>query len=220
MPTYTTRTFLDIVNRLSPSVPGCPTPVIEQYVRDAAIESCERTLAWRYEQPRIRLVPGAHDYAYEAPDDSEVHAFLTATVNGNSLKPLTIEQLYDIYPKWPNQDANERAEPRYITQLDPDNFSVAPIPDDSKTYDVRMIVCLKPLRTATKMDKKFLDELENVIMHGALQHLLVLPDRTWSDRELASYHARQFAFKLSERRARTNLGAAKASMRVQAQKFA
>ena len=29
---YTTRTFLDIVNRLSPSVPGCPTPVIEQYV--------------------------------------------------------------------------------------------------------------------------------------------------------------------------------------------
>ena len=220
MPTYTTRTFLDIVNRLSPSVPGCPTPVIEQYVRDAAIEACERTLAWRYEQPRIRLVPGAHDYAYEAPDDSEVHAFLTATVNGNSLKPLTLEQLYDIYPKWPNQDANERAEPRYITQLDPDNFSVAPIPDDSTTYDIRMIVCLKPLRTATKMDKKFLDELENVIMHGALQHLLVLPDRTWSDRELASYHAKQFAFKLSERRARTNLGAAKASMRVQAQKFA
>ena len=142
MPTYTTRTFLDIVNRLSPSVPGCPTPVIEQYVRDAAIEACERTLAWRYEQPRIRLVPGAHDYAYEAPDDSEVHAFVTATVNGNSLKPLTLEQLYDIYPKCPNQDANERAEPRYITQLDPDNFSVAQIPDDSKTYDVRMIVCL------------------------------------------------------------------------------
>jgi len=220
MPTYTTRTFLDIVNRLSPSVPGCPTPVIEQYVRDAAIEACERTLAWRYEQPKIRLVPGAHDYAYEGPDDAEIHAFLTATVNGRALKPITLEQLYDIYPKWPDQSVNERAEPMYITQLDPDNFSVAPIPDNSTTYDVRMIVCLKPLRTATKMDKKFLDELENVIMHGALQHLLVLPDRTWSDRELASYHAKQFAFKLSERRARTNLGAAKASMRVQAQKFA
>ena len=27
-----TRTFLDIVNRLSPSVPGCPTPVTEQYL--------------------------------------------------------------------------------------------------------------------------------------------------------------------------------------------
>jgi hypothetical protein len=128
--------------------------------------------------------------------------------------------LYDLYPTWPNQSANEYAEPRYITQLDPDNFSVAPLPDSTQNYDVRMIVCLKPLRTATKMDKKFLDELENVIMHGALQHLLVLPDRTWSDRELASYHAKQFAFKLSERRARTNIGASKSSVRVQAQKFA
>ena len=128
--------------------------------------------------------------------------------------------MYDLYPTWPNQNSNEYAEPRYITQLDPDNFSVAPLPDSSQNYDVRMIVCLKPLRTATKMDKKFLDELENVIMHGALQHLLVLPDRTWSDRELASYHAKQFAFKLSERRARTNIGASKSSVRVQAQKFA
>ena len=48
MPIYTNRSFSDVVNRLSPSVPGCPTPVIEQYVRDAAIEACERTLAWRY----------------------------------------------------------------------------------------------------------------------------------------------------------------------------
>ena len=34
------RTFVDISNRLSPSVPGCPTPIIEQYVRDTAIETC------------------------------------------------------------------------------------------------------------------------------------------------------------------------------------
>lgn len=214
------RTFLSIVTRLSPSVPGCPTPVVEQYVRDAAIEACEKTLAWRYEQPRIRLVPGAYDYEYDTPNDAEVHAVLTATVNENRLTPVTLEQMYDMYPKWPNQAIDERAEPRYVTQLDPDHFSLAPVPDNSVTYDVRMIVCLKPLRTATKMDKTVLDELENVIMHGALQHLLVLPDRTWSDRELATYHAKQFVMKTAERRARTNLGASKASMRVQMQRFA
>ena len=220
MAAYTTRTFLDIVNRLSPSVPGCPTPVTEQYVRDAAIEACERTLAWRYEQPRIRLTKGAAEYPYESPSDAEVHAFITATCNGEQLLPVTLEHIYDLYPKWPNQETTEYSKPRYVTQLDPDNFMVAPQPDDLTSYDVRMIVCLKPLRTATKMDKTVLDDLENVIMHGALQHLLVLPDRTWSDRELASYHAKQFAFKISERRARSNLGASRASMRVQMQKFA
>lgn len=214
------RNFNEIVTRLSPSVPGCPTPVIEQYVRDAAIVACEKTLAWRYEQPKVRLTPGAYFYQYDAPTDAEVHAFITATVNGTKLTPVTLEDLYDIYPKWPNQSVDERSEPRYITQLDPDNFAVAPLPDAAVKYDVRMIVCLKPLRTADKMDKTILDELENVIMHGALQHLLVLPDRTWSDRELASYHAKQFTVGLAERRARTNLGASKASMRVQMQRFA
>ena len=70
------------------------------------------------------------------------------------------------------------------------------------------------------MDKTALDDLENVVMHGALQHLLVLPEKPWSDRDLAAYHAKQFAFKIAERRARTNLGASRASMTVQMQKFA
>ena len=214
------RNFTDIVTRLAPSVPGCPNPVIEQYVREATIEACERTLAWRYEQPRIRLTTGAAQYPYESPDDAEVHAFITATCNGEQLTPVSMEQLYDLYPKWPNQDSTEFAKPRYITQIDPDHFMVAPQPDSLITYDVRMITCLKPLRTSTKMNRSVLDDLETLIMHGALQHLLVLPDRTWSDRELASYHARQFAFKSSERRARTNLGASRASLRVQMQKFA
>ena len=220
MPLYTTRNFSDIVNRLSPSVPGCPQPVIEQYVRDAAIEACERTLAWRYEQPSIRLTKGAAEYAYESPTDAETHAFITATCNDEQLTPVTLERLYDLYPKWPNQDSTEYATPRYITQLDPDHFMVAPQPDATVSYDIRMIICLKPLRTSTKMDKSVLDDLETVIMHGALQHLLVLPDRSWSDRELAAYHAKQFIFKLAERRARTNLGASRASMRVQMQNFA
>jgi hypothetical protein len=83
-----------------------------------------------------------------------------------------------------------------------------------------MIVALKPLRDSSGMDKSVLDDLENVIMHGALQHLLVLPDKNWSDRELATYHAKQYLSKITERRARANLGAARASMSVQMRPFA
>lgn len=214
------RKFSELVTRLAPSVPGAPNVVVEQYVRDAAIEACERTLAWRHEQPPIRLTQSAHDYAYDPPNFAEVHAIITATINGAKMTPVSLEQLHDIYPKWPFGSADEEAEPRYITSIDPDNFAVAPRPDGITTYDVRMIVACKPLRTATEMDKTVLDDLENVIMHGALQHLLVLPERTWSDRELASYHAKQFAFKLAERRARANLGTGRSSMRVQYPRFA
>lgn len=210
-----TRNFSSIVTRLAPSVPGCPIPIIEQYVRDAAIEACERTLAWRYEQPKLRLTPGVYDYSYSAPADAEVHAVLTATVNGRRLTPLTLENLHDALPKWPESTKDERAEPRYLTQLDPSTFYIAPVPNDAVSYDLKMIVVVKPVRTATKMDKSVLDELENVIMHGALQHLLVLPGKDWSDRELATYHAKQFSYQLTERRARANIGAARATMTVE-----
>jgi len=216
----TQRTFLSLVNRLAPSVPGCPTPIVQQYIRDAAIEACERTLAWRYEQPAIRLTPGVYEYPYENPTGSEIHAFLTVSLNGETISPVTLEQLHTHYPDWPSSDTTKRSTPRFVCQIDVENFVVAPVPDSARTYDVRMIVALKPLRDADDMDKSAFDDLENVIMHGALQHLLVLPDRNWTDRELASYHAKQFAFKLSERRARANLGAARASMSVQMRPFA
>jgi hypothetical protein len=210
-----TRTFLSLATRLAASVPGCPQPILEQHIRDSAIDTCERTLAWRYQQPSIRLTPGVYEYPYNNPTQTEVHAFLTATVNGAPLSPLTLEQLYDTYPQWPNLDVNQRSTPQYICQLDPDSFVLAPLPDDSVAYDLRMIAVLKPLRTSTGMDKTIFDDLENVIMHGALQHLLVMPNKNWSDRELATYHAKQYLSKITERRARANLGAARASMSVQ-----
>ena len=215
-----TRTFLSLANRLAPSVPGCPQPILEQYIRDAAIECCEKTLAWRYEQPSIRLTPGVYEYPYNNPLQTEVHAFLTAAVNGAPLTPLTLEKLYMHYPNWPDLDPDQRADPRYICQLDPDNFVLAPLPDASVAYDLKMIAVLKPLRTATGMDKSIMDDLENTIMHGALQHLLVMPNKNWSDRELATYHAKQYVSKITERRARANLGAARASMSVQMRPFA
>jgi hypothetical protein len=200
-------------------VPGCPLPVISNYIRDAAVEVCERTLAWRYEQPVMQLTAGEYTYAYDTPADTEVHAFLTASVNNEIVTPLIIEDVHTKFPYWPDTSVEYRSNPRYISQLDADNFVVAPVPDDSKTYDVRMILALKPIRTASGMDKSVFDDLENVIMHGALQHLLVLPNKPWSDRELAAYHAKQYLSKTVERRARANLGAGRASVSVQFRRF-
>ena len=124
------------------------------------------------------------------------------------------------YPAWPDLTSAQLSTPQNVCQLDSDNFVLAPVPDATVVYDLKMIVALKPLRTASAMSKSVLDDIENVVMHGALQHLLVLPNRTWTDRELASYHAKQYSFKTSERRARANLGAARASMTVQMRPFA
>jgi hypothetical protein len=229
-----------------------------QYIRDAAIRTCERTLYWRYQVPLFNLLPGVSEYHYNKPINTDVHAVFEALVNTMPLERLTLEQAIALYPQWadlfsgvdpyevwlsdPSNQYNATpydgdqfngggaaalpaealvgsATPRALTQVTPDKFIILPLPDDAQVYQCRMFVALKPKRNAAGMDAFILDELEEVVMHGALQHLLVLPNQAWSDRELAAYHAKQYAFQIAERRARANLGNQRGTLRARMQPF-
>lgn len=109
--------------------------------------------------------------------------------------------------------------PQSITQVSPDKYIILPLPDADESYQCRMFLALKPKRSATGMDEVIFDELEEVLMHGTLQHLLVLPGQAWSDRELAAYHAKQYSYQTAERRARANLGTVRGTMRARMQPF-
>jgi hypothetical protein len=227
-----------------------------QYIRNAAIKACERTLAWRYAEVPYALTPGVFEYIYRNPQDTDVHAVFLASVNGERLEPLSLDSAVTRYPQWAdlyggvpfdqlwqgsgsyNEDTlNEgtfnagpqftlspeamkhASDPRVITQLTPDRFVVLPAPNDQKQHLLRLIYALKPKRASTGMDAVIFDELEDTIVHGALQELLVLPGMPWSDRELATYHAKQYLFYVMERRARANLGNVRGSMTVKMQPF-
>lgn len=252
------RTFASLVPRVQASVPGCPHATIVQYIRDAAIRTCERTLYWRYQVPLFDLQPGVSEYAYNKPEGTDVHAVFEAVVNDRPLERLTMEKSIELYPQradlysgedpsvvWsltssgafntyeyneamfngdspyvlPPESEASASTPQYITQVSPDKFIILPLPDAEQTYQCRMFVALKPKRSAIGMYEVIFDELEEVIMHGALQHLLVLPGQAWSDRELAAYHAKQYVFQTAERRARANLGNVRGLMRVRMQPF-
>ena len=304
------RAFTTLVQEVSANVPGCPQPVMLRELRKSAIRTCERTLFWRYVQPTFNLSPGAYEYAYNKPTNTDVHVVFEAMMNDQPLDRLTLEDALYRYPQWSdlfsgyapdvawsqttksplnadqfnepefNQantysaletiDASTAAdlltqesgsalllesstgtrsttsaisllyaradlsgsfnvldptmadgsEPRAICQVVPDKYVVLPMPNNDKTYTMRMFYALKPKRDADGMDEKILDELEDIIVHGALQQLLVMPNVTWADRELASYHSRQYLFHLSERRARANLSNMRGTMTARSPKFA
>lgn len=253
------KTFASLLPKVSQSVLGCPQPVIIQYIRSAAIRTCERSLLWRYAAPKFNLTPGISEYEYRKPDGSEVHVLFEAIVNGTPLERLTLEQAIAFYPKWadlysgvdpdtmwdarssavlnigqfdggafnsgPTFTVTEEAladgeQPRSICQLTPDKYVILPLPDNKKEYSMRMFYALKPKRDATGMDANIMDELEDVIIHGALQQLLVMPNVAWTDFQLASYHAKQYLFHSTERRARANLANLRGQFTVRGARFA
>jgi hypothetical protein len=117
-------------------------------------------------------------------------------------------------------DIEDASEPRSVTQVTPGKFVVLPLPDAEKPYSLRMVYALKPSRKSTGMPTAIFDELEDAITHSALQQLLVMPGMEWTDRELATYHARQSLLENTNRRARANLGILRGSLRATAPRFA
>ena len=305
----TDKAFNTLIQEVSASAPGCPQPVMLREIRKSAIRACERSLLWRHVEPTFNLSPGAYEYAYNKPTNSDVHVVFEAMMNGEPLKKLTLEEALYQYPQWAdlfsgysadvawsetskaplnakqfnNTEFNEAntysslealdstdaadlltqetgsalllessttghttsaisllyaradltgnfnildptmadgSEPRAICQVLPNRYIVLPMPDNDKTYTMRMFYALKPKRDADGMEEHVMDELEDVIVHGALQQLLVMPNVSWGDRELASYHSRQFLFHLTERRARANLSNMRGSMTARSPKFA
>lgn len=205
------RAFSTLEPIIAASAPGCPTPTIIKYVREAAIEACERTLYWRYRPSDVALTPLQSTYSYPAVMDGvftldvDVHAVLKAVlVDGPALEPMSLDFAVKRFPQW---DATDQAsEPRVICQLSNKQYILLPKPEAGSSYDLTLTLVLKPNRVATAMDAAAFNELEDVITHNTLQRLLLMPNQSWSDRDGAAYHMREYLSKLTERRARANLG--------------
>jgi hypothetical protein len=166
----------------------------------------------------IELYPQWADL-YSGEDPSVVWS-LTPPISTFNTSEFNTTQFNENAPYvLPDAIVADASTPRSITQVSPDKYVILPLPDAQATYQCRMFVALKPKRSATGMAEVILDDLEEVIMHGTLQHLLVLPNAHWSDRELAAYHAKQYTFQTAERRARANLGTNRGMMRTRMQPF-
>lgn len=128
---------------------------------------------------------------------------------------------YNVNPAFQLPDAAlaNTSQPLAFTQLNPDKFIVLPSPDNVQTYKLRMFLALKPSRTSSGMNLYAANELDEVIQHRALQKLMVMPDKPWTNTEMAAYHARQYRFTASERRAKANLTAGRGRVRVELRGF-
>lgn len=120
----------------------------------------------------------------------------------------------------PDSAVEGASEPRIFTQLTPDKYILLPLPDNDEVYTLRLFLALKPSRTASGMEDAIFTDLEDSILHSALQETLTMPNVAWGDRQLATYHAKQYHAHVNERRARANLTAARGQIRAYGDRFA
>lgn len=167
-------------------------------------EAIDKYPAWA---DRFNGLTGEELWSLTSPETLNAEEYNTLLYNGDTSITL------------PAEATEGGGTPLSITQISPDKYVVLPMPDD-QAYTIRMFYALKPTRNASGMDEAVMDELEQIITHGALQQLLVMPKVVWNDNTLASYHARQYLSLVNERRARANMNANRASLTVRMVPFA
>lgn len=165
---------------VAPDVPGCPNPVIDEAVMQAAIEFCKRVPVLRADYgPEAML---AADNAYTHPTDHKVYRLLQAWVDEQEVAAAHADQ-FSGAGNWIAQTGTPSALVYSETGYRP-----YPLATGQMTARVALI----PDLAATDLDDALYTHHQEAITHGALYRLHARPKREWSDIELAAWHKSMF----------------------------
>ncbi|MGX0136349.1 phage adaptor protein [Cupriavidus metallidurans] len=198
--------------KVLPLCPGCPEPVAFEHIRNAAIEFCEETKLWRFDDA---FELGDEPNLVCAPQGSVIHQLERVDFNGRKLDPASIGWLDDYSPDWRSDTNMLTGEPKYFTQIEPDTIRVVPY----KAGTVKVWLRLKPSEEADQLPDFIASQHRNLIGWGAVAGILMLPNQTFTDPNRATYYQAKFDQALGRKSKLQSTGQQRAPIRTKAQFF-
>jgi len=201
----------DFLQHINLYAPGCALPTAYFGIRQAAIEFCERTKLWRYEDEFA--VTGTDAEAMIAPSGAVVQDIETAFFDGEKLTPKTVEWLDANIRDW--RSGTPAGLPAYITQTEPNTLRIVP----AQAGTVKLAVWLKPAQDAEEVPDFMVDQYRAVIANGALSYILAIPGKSFTNLDLANGFGATFQMMLSKLSNKGSTGQQRAPVRTKASFF-
>tara|TARA_R100000664_G_scaffold10069_1_gene16676 strand:- start:462 stop:1142 length:681 start_codon:yes stop_codon:yes gene_type:complete len=171
--------YESLLSEIIPVVPGCTDTLIEQNIRAAVIELCEKTEVYQKELDPVSTVENIFEYDLEPPSSTTVHRIIWMTYDGEDLEAITNALLEQRKPKW--RQSGYEGRPEYFVKQSPSLFYVAPVPNETKVNGLLLRVALKPTHTSSSCDTDIMNDYRDTIINGTIYRLLRLPGREWTD---------------------------------------
>lgn len=187
----------DLLPRVLAYVPGCPDTLVIDMLRDAAIKFCRDSHIWREQLEDLYLAKGLDRYQLALPEDTELKALISAVQRQPGSRFRT-----EVYP-----DINVFGAVRFKTVPDPEQGPL------------EIHAVLQPSRTAKGMPDRIGLDYDEGLIHGALERLLEIPGRDWSNPNMAGYHHGKYLEALTDARMAKATGDTEAPLRVTPQPF-
>lgn len=178
----------DFLQHINLYAPGCAVPTAYFGIRQAAIEFCERTKLWRYDDEFAVTVDDAE--ALIAPYGAVVESIEGAWHDGTPLTPKTVAWLDDHCSGW--REGTLNGQPGYITQTEPNTLRLVPFVPGT----LRLSLFLKPSQDTEDLPDFLADQHRMTIAYGALSHILAIPNQSFTNINLGMAFGQAFQGKL------------------------
>ena len=167
-----------------PDVMGCPYPMVDHALTQAAREFCQRTSAWVEWMDMV--APGnTQRFDFDLPAQTDLVAARRATVDGVDINVLGNRNLP---PNWDRTGAT--FEPDALIHISLTEFMLFPTPDAGITVTIEMAV--KPTLTAKGIADDVFSRYVEPISKGALFRLQSSPGKPYSNNTIALLSRSEF----------------------------
>ena len=204
--------FESLLPEIIPVVPGCTDTLIEQNIRAATIELCEKTEVYQQELDPVTTVQNIFEYDLEPPSGTSVHKIIWMTYDGEDLEAITNALLEQRKPKW--RQSGYEGRPEYFVKQAPSLFYIAPVPNETKASGLLLRVALKPTHTATSCSDDVMNDYRDTIINGTIFRLVRLPGREWTDYTGAQIYGSLFNEGIREAEKRGRQSASRVARKV------
>ncbi len=165
------KLWADFYPRVMPYVMGCPAPVVDAALIDAAREFCEKTSCWKQTE-RVYAIGGQSLLEFELPMYSEIVRVGRCIVNGldYAIKPAA-----DLPEDWESNQPSDHTL-YHDTQQE---YRLFPAPAQADV--ISMTTYLRPTLAGTGVDDETFALYAEAIAAGARAKLQRMPRQPWTD---------------------------------------
>ena len=167
----------EMLSELAPFLPGAPDITLRNALRSSASNFLAQTHIWRDEFYPFETTVGVPDY--EVYSEAMVESVLWVVVGDQEISQTDPRRVR-------KRSINDRGHPTAFWIQEGRKLRLFPTPDD--VYTVSGWVALKPSSRSRGLEDWIVDLSKDAIISGAIHKVAQVPNKGWSDPQLAQYH--------------------------------
>lgn len=181
-------TLDSFLSDIRPYAPGVPDQVAYKHLRAAAIEFCERTRLWKWEDDYD--MPETDCEQIMTPSSSVLHDIEKVEFDQKELRPVSTTDLDRLSKGW--RTMNPVGMPDFVTQIDQNTLRVVP----AQAGHIYLCLRLKPSQDAMELPD-FMTEYRECIAWGALGRILMVPGQSYTSIDMGQFYLQRFDSKVN-----------------------